>query len=46
MKEEMKKAKPRDSLLGPLMKSTYKCCRDDILCEVLPVSMVIEKFLL
>jgi len=44
MKEEMKKAKPRDSLLGPLMKSTYKCRRDDILCQNLPVSMVIERF--
>ena len=44
MKEEMKKAKPRDLLLGPLMKSTYKYRRDFILCEVTPVSMVIDKF--
>ena len=44
MKEEMKKAKPRDSLLGPLMKSTYKYRRDFILREVAPVSTVIDKF--
>ena len=44
MKEEMKKLKPRDSLLGPLMKSTYKYRRDFILCEIAPVSTVIDEF--
>lgn len=44
MKEEMKKLKPRDSLIGPLMKSTYKYCRDFSLCEIVPVSTVIDEF--
>ena len=41
MKEEMKKLKPRDSLIGPLMKSTYKYRRDFILCEIVPVSRTV-----
>ena len=44
MKEEMKKAKLRDSLLGTLMKSTYKYHWDFILSEITPVSTVIDKF--
>ena len=44
MKEEIKKAKSRDSLLGPLMKSTYKYRQDFIRCEITPVSTVIDKF--
>ena len=40
----MKKLKPRDSLIGPLMKSTYKYCRDFSLCEIVPVSTVIDEF--
>ena len=44
MKDEMSRQRPRNSLLAPLMKSTYKDRRNYILYEIVPVATVIEKY--
>jgi len=44
IKKEMEKERPRDSLLGQLMRSTYRYRRDQIITESIPVSKVLEDF--
>ena len=44
IKEEMKKKKPRDTVLLPLMKSTYHRRRMFVLNEAVSVSAILEKY--
>ena len=40
----MEKDRPRDSLLGQLMKSTYRSRRDLIVAESIPIEQILKDY--